>query len=114
MWRSVSVSTGKTRKPYDQEIEEVVMRSIYRESLLKVLGLANMVELDTMGAEAVAMERSLRLLHRWGVLHENPEETWRREELVLEVEERYRKWVDIWRILEEDDPLGPRFSLEER
>ena len=61
-----------------KKLRKIVMRPIYRESLLKVLGLANLVELDTMGAEAVAMERSLRLLHRWGVLHENPEETWRR------------------------------------
>ena len=62
-----------------------------------------MVELDAMGAEAIALERSLRLLHRWNILHEDPEETWRREELVLEVEARYRRWLDIWRGFEEGE-----------
>ena len=68
--------------------------------------------LDNLRVQSLALEGSLRRLHEWRVLAEQPYSTWRREEIRAESEERYHAWWRIWVRFEEGE--GEAQAAEDR
>ena len=64
--------------------------------------------MEELRMQAVALEASLRRLHEWGALEEEPGTTWRREEVREEGERRYHEWWSLWRKFEEGEGEAQR------